>query len=37
MGVYTLDGGRLPLRRGSAAPAALDGPDTLLITTLNLP
>jgi hypothetical protein len=37
MGVYTLDGGRLPLRRGPAAPAALDGPDTLLITTLNLP
>jgi len=37
MGVYTLDGGRLPLRSGPAAPADLDGPDTLLVTTLSLP
>jgi hypothetical protein len=37
MGVYTPDGARLPLRRGPAAPAELDGPDTLLVTTLNVP
>ncbi len=37
MGVYTPDGGRLPLRRGPAAPADLDGPDALLVTTLSLP
>jgi hypothetical protein len=37
MGVYTPDGARLPLRRGMAAPADLDGPDALLVTTLNIP
>jgi 4-amino-4-deoxy-L-arabinose transferase-like glycosyltransferase len=37
MGVYIPDGGRLPLRRGPAAPVDLDGPDALLVTTLSLP
>jgi hypothetical protein len=37
IGVYTPDGGRLPLRRGPAAPAGLDGPDALLVTTIDVP
>jgi hypothetical protein len=37
MGVYTPDSGRLPLRRGPAAPDGLDGPDALLVTTLAVP
>jgi 4-amino-4-deoxy-L-arabinose transferase-like glycosyltransferase len=37
MGIYTSDGGRLPLKHGPAAPEALDGPDALLLTTLSLP
>jgi hypothetical protein len=37
LGAYTPEGGRLPLRRGPAAPAELDGPDVLLVTTVRLP
>jgi hypothetical protein len=37
MGVYTPDGGRLPLRHGAPAPADLAGPDALLVATLDLP
>jgi 4-amino-4-deoxy-L-arabinose transferase-like glycosyltransferase len=37
MGVYGSDGARLPLRSGPVAPAELDGPDALLVTTLSLP
>lgn len=37
MGVYTLDGGRLPLVRGPSAPGDLAGPDALLVATLDLP
>jgi hypothetical protein len=37
IGVYTPDGGRLPLRHGPAAPNALDGPDALMVTTLSWP
>jgi hypothetical protein len=37
LGVYAPDGPRLPLRSGTAAPAALDGPDALLVTTIALP
>jgi hypothetical protein len=37
LGVYAPDGVRLPLRSGPAAPAVLDGPDALLVTTIALP
>jgi 4-amino-4-deoxy-L-arabinose transferase-like glycosyltransferase len=37
LGVYTPDGGRLPLRRGPAAPADLDGPEALLVTSIDIP
>ena len=37
IGVYAPDGARLPLRSGPAAPADLDGPDALLLSTIDLP
>jgi hypothetical protein len=37
MGVYTPDGGRLPLRHGPPAPSEFAGPDALLVATLDLP
>jgi 4-amino-4-deoxy-L-arabinose transferase-like glycosyltransferase len=37
LGVYTPESGRLPLRAGPPAPAALDGPEALLLARLALP
>jgi hypothetical protein len=37
LGVYSPDGRRLPLRRGPAAPADLDGPEALLVTSIDIP
>jgi 4-amino-4-deoxy-L-arabinose transferase-like glycosyltransferase len=37
LGVYAPDGARLPLHSGPAAPADLDGPDALLVSTFGVP
>jgi hypothetical protein len=37
IGVYAPDGARLPLRSGPAAPVDLDGPDALLLATIEIP